>query len=100
MHGVWAAMKHYSRTRHGEARPQNHPRPLPMKHRVLDAVERLARSASILVVPSWRTTQVDEGHHMRRLLTHLQVDCVFDVGANVGQYAEKLRRHFGFKGRI
>lgn len=53
-----------------------------------------------MFAPSWRTSQVDEEHHMRRLLAHLKVDCVFDVGANVGQYAEKLRRYCGFTGLI
>lgn len=71
-----------------------------MKHRILDFIERAARRAGILIAPAWRTTQIDEEHHMRRLLAHLQVDCVFDVGANVGQYAEKLRRQFEFQGLI
>lgn len=38
--------------------------------------------------------------HLRRLLHHLDVDCVFDVGANHGQYAERLRRAAGYKGLI
>jgi FkbM family methyltransferase len=41
-----------------------------------------------------------EQSHLRRLLAHLNVDCVFDVGANTGQYAEMLRRHAGYEGRI
>lgn len=41
-----------------------------------------------------------EQEHLKRLLTHLEIDCVFDVGANVGQYATMLRRHAGYKGRI
>jgi len=41
-----------------------------------------------------------EQEHLKRLLSHLEVDCVFDVGANVGQYATMLRRHAGYKGRI
>jgi len=71
-----------------------------MKHRILDSIERAARRAGLLIAPAWRTTQIDEEHHMRRLLAHLRVDCVFDVGANVGQYAEKLRRQFEFRGLI
>ena len=71
-----------------------------MKHRILDFIERTARRAGIIVAPAWRSTQFDEEHHMRRLLAHLQVDCMFDVGANIGQYAEKLRRHFEFRGLI
>ncbi len=38
--------------------------------------------------------------HLRRLLPLLDVDCVFDVGANAGQYARMLRRNAKFAGRI
>jgi len=38
--------------------------------------------------------------HLRRLLRHFDVDCVFDVGANHGQYAQMLRRSAGYKGLI
>jgi FkbM family methyltransferase len=41
-----------------------------------------------------------EQEHLKRLLSHLEIDCVFDVGANVGQYATMLRKHAGYKGRI
>jgi len=44
--------------------------------------------------------QLWEQNHLRRLLDHYKVDCVFDVGANVGQYAEMLRRQAGFEGLI
>jgi FkbM family methyltransferase len=41
-----------------------------------------------------------ERNHLRRLFEHYQVDCVFDVGANYGQYADLLRRKTGFTGLI
>jgi FkbM family methyltransferase len=41
-----------------------------------------------------------EQTHLSRLLEHYCVDCVFDVGANYGQYAEMLRRKAGFQGLI
>lgn len=49
------------------------------------------------------TTQLHalpERTHLRRLLPLLEVDCVFDIGANQGQYAEMLRRQVRYQGRI
>jgi len=38
--------------------------------------------------------------YLARLLPYLNIDCVFDVGANNGQYAQMLRKRVGYKGRI
>ncbi len=41
-----------------------------------------------------------EHKHLRRLMDHLNVDCVFDIGANEGQYAVSLRKKALFEGFI
>jgi FkbM family methyltransferase len=41
-----------------------------------------------------------EQEHLKRLLFKYDVDCVFDIGANNGQYARMLRREVGYRGLI
>ena len=41
-----------------------------------------------------------EIEHLKRVLERFSVDCVFDVGANDGQYATQLRKKVGYKGLI
>ncbi|NCT54254.1 MAG: FkbM family methyltransferase, partial [Microcystis aeruginosa G13-03] len=43
--------------------------------------------------------QTSEAAKMQRLLAYHNIDLVFDVGANIGQYA-KLLRELGYSGRI
>jgi FkbM family methyltransferase len=44
--------------------------------------------------------QLWEERHLARVFARFGVDCVFDVGANYGQYATMLRRKVGFEGLI
>ncbi len=50
-------------------------------------------------VPSSAAHEWPERMFLKRLLHRLEVDCVLDVGANLGQYAVELRM-IGFKGLI
>ncbi len=52
------------------------------------------------IVDSRKVYALHEQEHLRHLLQYLKVDCVFDVGANAGQYARMLRRDAHFTGRI
>ncbi len=44
--------------------------------------------------------KVPEIRALRRIVREMDVDCIFDVGANAGQYATMLRRWVGYKGLI
>lgn len=47
-----------------------------------------------------RMHQYPEIRALRRFLRAFRVDCVFDVGANRGQYAAMLRKDAGYRGAI
>jgi FkbM family methyltransferase len=41
-----------------------------------------------------------EQSHLRRLFELLNIDCVFDVGANTGQYTKMIRKYVGYRGPV
>jgi FkbM family methyltransferase len=51
------------------------------------------------IIPKGEVALLFEKEHLQRFFTDLEIDCVFDVGANEGQYAERLRE-IGFGGWI
>ncbi|KUH68550.1 FkbM family methyltransferase [Mycolicibacterium novocastrense] len=58
---------------------------------------RWVRRGPTAVKSMYEQWEVD---HLQQLFKHFKVDCVFDVGANVGQYATMLREKVGYKGLV
>jgi FkbM family methyltransferase len=62
--------------------------------------EHYSRLRNMRLIDARKFDEFWEQRHLSRLLKHYRVDCVFDVGANYGQYAEMLRRKARFEGLI
>jgi FkbM family methyltransferase len=67
---------------------------------VKDSVLRVSRSLGYDIVPLREMKERDFALHLGELLAHLEIDCVLDVGANVGQYHDFLRDRVLFEGTI
>lgn len=67
-----------------------------LKRRLAAAVGQLL---DISIIPNGGASGWPEDRFLAELLTRLQIDCVFDVGANIGQYGSYLRR-LGYSGHI
>jgi FkbM family methyltransferase len=67
-------------------------------------LSRLVHRAEVAIrgrlVPNWRAHRIEAEQIMGHVLRLLNIDCVFDVGANNGGYALMLRDYCGYKGRI
>jgi FkbM family methyltransferase len=67
---------------------------------VKDSVLRVSRSLGYDIVPLREMRERDFALHLRELLAFLEVDCVLDVGANIGQYHDFLRDRVLYDGLI
>lgn len=65
-----------------------------------DSVLRVSRALGYDIVPLREMKERDFALHLRALLGHLKIDCVLDVGANVGQYHDFLRDKVHYDGAI
>lgn len=52
------------------------------------------------VIRKTKVASIFEEVYLKKILKEFQIDCVFDVGANNGQYAKMLREKAGYKGTI
>ncbi len=67
---------------------------------IKDSVLKVSRSLGYDIVPLREMRERDFALHLRELLGRLEVDCVLDVGANVGQYHDFLRERVLYDGHI
>lgn len=67
------------------------------KRKIANALERL--TGTKIVSPA-NLGELIGAEHIRRLLTDFKIDCVFDVGANAGQFVQILREAGKYSGPV
>lgn len=60
----------------------------------------ISKFKNIKLIDKRQLYQYWEQEHLKKLLNKYDVDCIFDVGANYGQYSKMLRDKVGYKGLI
>jgi FkbM family methyltransferase len=70
---------------------------MTLKRRIADFAER---QFDLRIVKRWNVPLLFEQEHLSRFFKHFEIDCVFDVGANAGQYADMIRDKCGYSGPV
>jgi FkbM family methyltransferase len=71
---------------------------MPLHRAAVKLAERLLNAR--IVRPPGAVAVVFEQLHLKKLFDRYEVDCVFDVGANAGQYGWMLRERVNYNGPI
>lgn len=53
-----------------------------------------------VAIPEWRLAHLPAEQHLARVFETYKIDCVFDVGANAGQFRDLVRNQVGYRGPI
>jgi len=71
-----------------------------LKKYLKSALVKLAHSREYELTPAWSFGRQPLVRHLKAIFEKHEVDCVFDVGGNLGQYHDLLREDVGFEGWI
>lgn len=71
-----------------------------VKRRVALLGDKVFSRLGCRLIPEWRLPSLQKSEHIAQLFQLLGIDCVLDVGANIGQYREFLRLNIGYTGSI
>lgn len=73
---------------------------MEIKQKLLKNIRHAAASYGYDLTPQWRLESQPLARHLKKLFAYYRIDCVLDVGGNMGQYRDFLRDEVGYSGRI
>ena len=68
--------------------------------RILFGLDFIFNKIGILIIPRWRVHDFTLIRRMKKIVKEYKIDCIIDVGANIGQYRDAMRKFVGYKGLI
>ncbi len=71
-----------------------------MKKALKKFVTDMAMRRGYTLIPYWKLDAQPLARHLRRLFAQYDIDCVLDVGGNLGQFHDLIRDEVEFKGPI
>lgn len=63
-------------------------------------IENTADNAGFILIPKWRFDHLLLARRLKRIISEYQIDCILDVGANIGQYHGFLRHEVDYEGLV
>ena len=73
---------------------------MALKRFIRKSIEHAARKVGFVALPEWRLDTYFLAKRLKKIISIYEIDCVFDVGANVGQYHDFLRDLVEYEGLI
>ena len=73
---------------------------MSLKSHFKKSIVDLARLRGYELIPAWSLDKQPLVRHLKALLEKYRIDCVLDVGGNMGQYHDLIRDDVGFVGTI
>jgi FkbM family methyltransferase len=67
---------------------------------VTKALKQIFSQCGYTVIGDWRLERYAMSTYLNKLFRNLEIDCVLDVGAHLGEYHDFLRSEVGYLGKI
>ena len=68
--------------------------------KIKNIISHLLNKMGFILVSTWGVNDLLPTRRLQKIVKEYKIDCIVDVGANVGQYADFLRNKVGYNGLI